>query len=213
MAGLNGKILIQTGKGEISSSALKLASADALMSTLSMLTPGSDSANNSQLECAVVNFKIKDGLASAENGIAMSTSLMNVIGAGTIDLKTEALDIGITPKAKQGVGLNLGQVASLVRLGGTLANPSPKADAEAALKKGLSVGTAVATGGLSLLAEGLLSDGVADDQNPCDIALGKAPVKQAAKEKPVEGKTTVEKTTDTVKDAAGAIGDKLKSLF
>ncbi len=213
MAGLDGKILIQTGKGEISSSALKLASADALMSTLSMLTPGSDSADNSQLECAVVNFKIKDGLASAENGIAMSTNLMNIIGAGTINLKTEALDIGITPKAKQGVGLNLGQVASLVRLGGTLANPSPKADAEAALKKGLTVGTAVATGGLSLLAEGLLSDGVADDQNPCDIALGKAPVKQAAKEKPAEEKNTVEKTTDTVKDAAGAIGDKLKNLF
>lgn len=213
MAGLNGKILIQTGKGEISSSALKLASADALMSTLSMLTPKSDNADSSQLECAVVNFKVKDGLASAENGIAMSTNLMSVIGAGTINLKTEALDIGITPKAKQGVGLNLGQVASLVRLRGTLAKPSPKADTEAALKKGLSVGTAVATGGLSLLAKGLLSDGVADGQNPCDIALGKVPVKQAAKEKPVEEKTTVEKTTDTVKDAAGAIGDKLKSLF
>ena len=213
MAGLNGKILIQTGKGEISSSALKLASADALMSTLSMLTPGSESSENSQLECAVVNFNIKDGIASAENGIAMSTNLLNVIGAGTIDLKTEALDIGITPKAKQGVGLNLGQLAGLVRLGGTLANPSPKADTEATLKKSLSVGTAVATGGLSLLAEGLLSDGVADDQNPCDIALGKAPVKQAAKEKPAEEKSTVEKTTDTVKDAAGAIGDKLKSLF
>lgn len=213
MAGLNGKLLIKTGKGEISSSALKLASADALMSTLSMLTPGADSNENSQLECAVVNFNIKDGIASAENGIAMSTNLMNVIGAGTIDLKTEKLDLGITPKAKQGVGLNLGQVAGLVRLGGTLANPSPKADTEAALKKGLSVGTAVATGGLSLLAEGLLSDGVADDQNPCDIALGKAPVKQATKEKPAEEKGTVEKTTDTVKDAVGGIGDKLKSLF
>ena len=213
MAGLNGKILIQTGKGELSSSALKLASADALISTLSMLTPGSDSSDSSQLECAVVNFNIKDGIASAENGIAMSTNQLSVIGAGTIDLKTEKLDIGITPKAKQGVGLNLGQLASLVRLGGTLANPSPKADAEATLKKGLSVGTAVATGGLSLLAEGLLSDGVADDQNPCDIALGKAPVKQAAKEKPAEEKSTAEKTTETVKDAVGGIGDKLKSLF
>lgn len=213
MAGLNGKILIKTGKGEISSSALKLASADALISTLSMLTPGSENSDGSLLECAVVNFNIKDGIASAENGIAMSTNQLNVIGAGTIDLKTEKLDFGITPKAKQGVGLNLGQLAGLVRLGGTLANPSPKADTEATLKKGLSVGTAVATGGLSLLAESLLSDGVADDQNPCDIALGKAPVKQAAKQKPAEDKSTAEKTTDTVKDAVGGIGDKLKSLF
>lgn len=213
MAGLNGKLLIQTGKGQISNSALELASADALMSTLSMLTPGSKEAEGSQLECAVVNFNIKDGIATAENGIAMSTNQINVIGAGTIDFKTEKLDIGITPKAKQGVGLNLGQLAGLVRVGGTLANPSPKADTQAALKTGLSAGAAVATGGLSLLAESFLSNGVADDQNPCDIALGKAPVKSAAKEKPAEEKSTVEKTTDTVKDAAGAIGDKLKSLF
>ncbi len=213
MAGLNGKLLIQTGKGQISNSALELASADALMSTLSMLTPGSKESEGSQLECAVVNFDIKDGIATAENGIAMSTNQINVIGAGTIDLKTEKLDIGITPKAKQGVGLNLGQLAGLVRVGGTLTNPSPKADTKAALKTGLSAGAAVATGGLSLLAQNFLSNGVADDQNPCDIALGKAPVKSAAKETPAEDKSAVEKTTDTVKDAAGAIGDKLKSLF
>lgn len=213
MAGLNGKILVQAGKGEISSSALKLASADALISTLSMLTPGAKGSDGSLLECAVVNFDIKDGIATAENGIAMSTNQISVIGAGSINLKTEQLDIGITPKAKEGVGLNLGQLAGLVRLGGTLANPSPKADTAATLKKGLSAGAAVATGGLSLLAGNLLSDGVADDQNPCDIALGKAPIKQAAKEKPAEEKSPVEATTDTVKDAAGAIGDKLKSLF
>ncbi|MBL1140940.1 MAG: AsmA family protein [Proteobacteria bacterium] len=213
MAGLNGKLLVQAGKGQISNTALELASADALVSTLSMLTPGAKESDGSLLECAVVNFNIKDGLATAENGIAMSTNHMNVIGAGTIDFKTEKLDIGITPKAKEGIGLNLGQLAGLVRVGGTLTNPSPKADAEGALKTGLSAGAAVATGGLSLLAENFLSNGVADDTNPCDIALGKAPVKSAAKEKPAEEKNAVEKTTDTVKDAAGAIGDKLKSLF
>jgi AsmA family protein len=213
MAGLNGKLLVQTGKGNISNSALELASADALVSTLSMLTPGAKESDGSLLECAVINFNIKDGLASAENGIAMSTNHMNVIGAGTIDLKTEQLDIGITPKAKEGIGLNLGQLAGLVRVGGTLANPKPKADAEGALKTGITAGAAVATGGLSLLAENFLSNGVADDTNPCDIALGKVPVKSAAKEKPAEEKNVVDKTTDTVKDAAGAIGDKLKSLF
>lgn len=213
MAGLNGKLLVKTGKGKISSKALEVAGADALMSTLSMLTPGSNESDGSLLECAVINFNIKDGIATADNGIAMSTNQLNVIGAGTIDLKTEKLDIGITPKAKEGIGLNLGQLAGLVRVGGTLANPSPKADTEAALKGGLSAGAAVATGGLSLLAEGLLNNGVADDTNPCDIALGIAPKTKAAAKKPAEEKSTIEKTTDTVKDAAGALGDKLKNLF
>ena len=214
MATLNGKLLVKTGSGKISSKALELASADALMGTLSMLNPMAEGSDGSLLECAVVNFDIKDGVASAENGIAMSTNQMNVLGGGNIDLKAETLDIGITPKAKEGIGLNVGQLAGLVRLGGTLANPTPKADTGAALKKGLSVGTAVATGGLSLLAEGLLDSSGGDDVNPCDIALGKAPKKTTkTAEKPAEEKSTVEKTTDTVKDAAGAIGDKLKSLF
>jgi AsmA family protein len=211
MAGLNGKLLVKTGAGKISSKAMELASADALMSTLSMLNPMAEGSDGSLLECAVVNFDIKDGIATADNGIAMSTNQMNILGGGNINFKTETLDIGIAPKAKEGIGLNVGQLAALVRLGGTLANPTPKADTEAALKKGLTVGAAVATGGLSLLAGELLDGGSGDAGNPCDIALGKAPKKTA--EKPTAEKNAVEKTTDTVKDAASAVGDKLKSLF
>jgi AsmA family protein len=212
MAGLNGKILIKTGTGKISNTALEVAGADVLTSTLSMLTPGAESSDGSTLECAVVNFDIKDGIATAENGIGMSTNQLNVVGGGSINLKTEELDIGITPKAKEGIGLNLGKLAGLVRLGGTLANPATKTDTEAALKTGLSAGTALATGGLSLLAEGLLTES-SDDIKPCDIALGIMPEKKAVEEKPAEDKSVMEKTTDTVKDAAGAIGDAFKSLF
>lgn len=213
MAGLNGKLLIKTGKGNISNAVLKIAGADILTSTLSMLSPGSKESDGSILECAVVNFDIKDGIAVADKGIAMSTNHLNIIGSGNINLKTEQLDIGITPKAKEGIGLSLDQLAGLVRLGGTLANPAVKADTEAALKTGLSAGAAVATGGLSLLAQGLLSGGSSDDVNPCEIALGIAPKKKAVAEKPAEEKNVLEKTTDTVKDAAGTIGDAFKSLF
>ncbi len=212
MAGLNGKLLVTIGSGKISSKAMELASADALMDTLSMLNPMAEGSDGSLLECAVVNFDIKDGIATADNGIAMATNQMNILGGGSINLKTETLDIGIAPKAKEGVGLNVAQLAALVRLGGSLANPTPKADTGAALKKGLAAGAAVATGGLSLLAGELLDGGSGDDAgNPCDIALGKAPKKTA--KKPSTEKNTVEKTTDTVKDAASVVGDKLKSLF
>ncbi|MFT5396600.1 MAG: hypothetical protein ACI85N_001801 [Gammaproteobacteria bacterium] len=213
MAGLNGKILIKVGNGHISNSALDVASADALTSTLSMLNPtGAEKEDGSTLECAVVNFNIKDGIATADKGIAISTNQINVIGSGSVNLKTEELDIGITPKAREGVGINMSQLAELVRLGGTLANPTPKTDTKAALKAGLSAGAAVATGGLSILAQGLL-DKSSGDENPCDIALGIAPQKETTVEKPAEDKSTVEKATDTVKDAASAVGDKLKSLF
>tara|TARA_R110002095_G_scaffold91330_2_gene79673 strand:+ start:468 stop:2501 length:2034 start_codon:yes stop_codon:yes gene_type:complete len=211
MASLNGKLLITVGAGKISSKVMELASADALMSTLSMINPMAKGSDGSLLECAVINFGITNGIATADNGIAMSTNQINIIGGGNINLKTETLDIGITPKEKEGVGLNVAQLAALVRLGGTLASPTPKTDTKAALKKGLSAGAAVATGGLSLLAGELLDSGSGDDANPCDIALGKVP--KTPVKKPATEKNTVEKTADTVKDAASAVGDKLKNLF
>ncbi|MGB1801125.1 MAG: AsmA family protein [Gammaproteobacteria bacterium] len=214
MAGLNGNILIKTGKGEISSSAMNAASADALMSALSMINPGAEKSDGSLLECAVVNFKIKDGIATAEKGIGIATNQLNIIGGGSINLKTEELDLGITPKARSGIGVNLSQLAELVRLGGTLANPTPKTDTKAALTAGLSAGAAVATGGLSILAQGLFDKSQGEDVKPCDIALGIAPkAKPKTASKSTEEKNAVEKTTDTVKDAVDGIGDKLKSLF
>jgi AsmA family protein len=214
MGGSNGKLLVQTGKGNLSSSALDAASADLLVKTLSMLSPNAE-RQSSSLECAVVNFDIKDGIATADKGIALSTTRMNVMGSGTVNLKTEELDIGITPKARQGVGLSLGKLAVFIRLGGTLANPKPKTDTNVALQSGLAAGAAVATGGLSLLAQGLMDtkDSGSID-NPCDVALGKAPKQtQAATDKPVEEKSAVDKSTNAVKEATGAIGDKLKGLF
>jgi len=214
MAGLSGNILIKTGKGKISSAALNAASADALMSALSMINPGAKKSDENLLECAVVNFKIKDGIATADKGIGISTSQINIIGGGSINLKTEELDIGITPKARAGIGINVSQLAELVRLGGTLANPTPKTDTKAALTAGLSAGAAVATGGLSILAQGLLDKSKGENEKPCDIALGIAPkTKAKTASKASEEKSSVEKTTDTVKDAVDGIGSKLKKLF
>ncbi|MEM6998954.1 MAG: AsmA family protein, partial [Pseudomonadota bacterium] len=212
MAGLNGQLLVTAGKGKISDAAMKAASADVLMKTLSLLKPG-EKNDGSVLECAVVNFKIKDGMATADKGIAVLTQQLNVMGSGTVNLKTEEMDIGVTPKAREGIGISLGQLAELVRLGGTLANPKVKTDTKAALKTSLSAGAAVATGGLSILAQGLL-DKSGSDQNPCDIALGKVTAKSSSTAtKQAESKSAVESTTDKVKESAGALGDKLKKLF
>ncbi len=67
--------------------------------------------------------------------------------------------------------MNLISVAGAAKIGGTLANPTPVIDAENAIRTGLSAGAAVATGGLSLLAQGLFSKSGADPE-PCNTALG-----------------------------------------
>lgn len=209
MAGLNGKLLIKVGEGVITDSVTKALGADVLTETMSMLNPFSKSKEGTDLKCAVVNFDITNGMAKTDQGIAISTNQMNIIGSGAINLESEALDIGIKPEAKEGLGISAGQLASLVRIGGTLANPKPTADAAGALSTGLSVGTAVATGGLSMLAEGLL-DRTTADANPCATALGQKPTTQAKQE---PEKSTTTKAVDAVKDAGGAVTDTLKGFF
>jgi len=206
MAGLNGKLLAKMGKGELKESTTKAATTD----LFSMLNP-SGTREGTLIECGVINFNIKDGIATADKGIAIASNKMNVIGSGTIDLKTEKLDIGITPQAREGAGISVGQLAELVRLRGTLANPKAGVDTMAALKAGAGAGAALATGGLSILAQGLLDKSTADE-DPCATALGKKPTvtKEASKE---PEKSTTTKAVDAVKDAGSAVSDTIKGWF
>jgi uncharacterized protein involved in outer membrane biogenesis len=210
MAGLNGNLVFKMAEGKSTDSISGALGADMLKATFDMLNPASKSSDGTQLLCAVVNFDIKDGIATADKGIAISTSQMDVIGSGTINLKTEALDIGIKPHAKEGVGLSAGQLAGLVRVGGTLANPKPTADVAGMLTTGASATTAIATGGLSLLAQGLFNDSIADS-DPCATALGqKSASTKTATDK---DKSTSNKAVDAVKDAGSAVTDTIKGFF
>lgn len=206
MAGLNGKLLAKIGKGELKDSKTKAAGAD----LFSMLNP-SGTREGTLIECGVINFNIKDGIATADKGIAIVTNKMDVVGSGTIDLKTEKLDIGVTPHAREGVGISVGQLAELVRLRGTLANPKAGIDTMAAFKAGAGAGAALATGGLSILAQGLFDRSTADE-DPCATALGQKPAKTTTASKEPE-KSTTSKAIDTVKEAGSAVSDTIKGWF
>ncbi len=213
---LNGELLVVTGSGKILNSAAETAGSDVVFSALNLVNPMSEKEKHTSMGCAVVKFGIKQGLATTDRGIALHTQRLDVTGSGTIDLKTEALNLAIKPRAREGLGLNVGALVDAVQITGTLAEPSAGVGTEGALTAGLSAGAAVATGGLSLLAQGLFSKS-SDGENPCDIALGKAPVKQAAGEKPAEEKSAVESTVDTAKDAVESVtegaSNLLKGLF
>jgi len=171
MAGLDGKAIIKVAESHIEDGTLDLLGADFITELVNLLNPFSKEKKGTELACAVVNFSIKDGIATADKGIAVRTGKMNIVGDGTINLKNEKLDIGITPKARTGIGMNMADLVGLVRVGGTLAAPSALVDKAAVLEAGLSTGAAVATGGLSVVAEGLIDRATADE-NPCQTALG-----------------------------------------
>lgn len=210
MANLSGKLLIKVDKGVITDSITGALGADAFTELVNMLTPFSQSSDNTQLQCAVVNFDIKNGMATTDKGIGISTNQMNIIGSGVINLETEGLDIGIKTEPKEGLGINAGKFASFVRVGGTLAYPQPTTDLTGALSTGLSVSTAFATGGLSLLAEGLFDRATAD-ADPCATAWGQKSTTTQSTKQPE--KSTTNKAVDSVKDAGEAVSNTIKGFF
>ncbi len=108
------------------------------------------------MSCGALRFVLKDGMATAEKGIAVQTPKMNVVGSGTINLKTEEIDFAVKPEARQGLGINLASVAGMVRATGTLAEPTVGLDKLGAATGALSVGTAIATGGLWMAARAMI---------------------------------------------------------
>jgi hypothetical protein len=216
MAGLNGKVLVKTGKGVLKSKDSDKESDSVMLKTFSNLRPqAQEEEQGTQIECYVMNLDIKDGIAAVDKNIALVTDKMNVTGSGIINFKNEQLDLGVTPEARKGLGINLGNLAELVRLKGTFANPQIGPDTKAALKAGLSAGAAVATGGISLLAQGLFSAATADaDADPCATALGVKPAgKTAAETTQQPAQSTSSGPMEAVKDAGTKIKDTFKGLF
>lgn len=174
MAGLNGDVLLVLGEGRVHSSFVEWLGADLLTQVVEKLNPFGKRDPYTELKCGVVRFAAKDGIASTDKGIAFETTKMTVVSSGTVNLKTEAIDFSLRPEAKQVVGIGAGELFKLLRVRGTLAEPKVGVDELGVGKTALSIGAAVATGGLSFLAEALAKRVMADPR-PCETAKGKTP--------------------------------------
>lgn len=169
MASLNGMLFVKTENGRIDSNALNIVSSD-VMSAL----PGFNSKDDKTLRCGVVNFDIKDGIASAKS-IVFETGGLSAIGVGTVDLREEKLNLVVDPRAKQ---TSLASAAIVpVAITGTFLEPEWALDKAALL--GNTAGTvakgaaAFATMGLSLLVESAAKRAVGsiDKTDYCTPAL------------------------------------------
>jgi uncharacterized protein involved in outer membrane biogenesis len=215
----NGRILVRVGPGRMPNN---LASADLLFETVRLLNPLSTHDPHTAIECVVLNFGVHDGIASTRNGVAVRTDKLTVLGGGVVNLKNERLDIGVQPKPREGTGLNVAALGGdLVRIGGTLSKPVPVADAETVAVAGVKLGAAVATGGLSLLAEGLYDRATAEE-DVCAIALRGAP-RSAAKgtttaesgrtSTPAAHSSALDKASETTKKAVKSTGEAVQGAF
>ena len=172
VGGGNGEVRIVVGAARASGAALD-AGGGAITSILDKANPFRRTDPYTDIRCAVVRLPVRDGIATAQRTIAYETSKVNMVMAGTINLRTEALDLAVRPNVKEGIGIGAGALAELVRVTGTLSDPSVGIDTLGSARAALSVGGAILTGGLSLLGEAALAKATADP-HPCQTALAGA---------------------------------------
>jgi uncharacterized protein involved in outer membrane biogenesis len=211
MAGLNGHFIASMGRGKLPVRYLNLLGADLSSSLLQIVTPNARQTDRAQINCAVCDFNITNGMATGD-AIIIDDPQKTLISSGTLNLKTEALDFGIETKPKGGVGaegtgkinVSLSNVTKPFKVGGTLANPSIGISA---------LRTASIVGRVLFLPGGIPSlfvSGSRGGENPCVEAVKKAK-EQAAKGKTASGEKTTQSETGTPKE--DGFGSKIMNLF
>jgi hypothetical protein len=107
----------------------------------------------SRLECALMLLSLEDGQGTL-NPIMMQSDKIMVVAGGSIDLDTEKIAVEFNTKPREGVGVSADMfVTPFVALRGTLASPTVGVNETGTL---MTAGAAVATGGLSFLAQAAL---------------------------------------------------------
>jgi len=204
----SGNIRFSVRDLDIASRDAAIVSGDVLLQAFRFLNPLASHNSDETIECAEFNFPLRAGRALAATGIGMRTDKLNILGGGEIDFGRETLDLGVSAKAREGFGLNIAGFADFIRIGGTLREPRPTTDAGGALLIGAKVGAAIASGGLSLLAEGLL-DRSQSDLDVCAIAAGTVALPSAS----ARAQSELSNAADTADAAIKRAGKTLQGGF
>ena len=129
LASANGKIGMFMDGGEISRFMMELVALD-LWDAARLKLKGDEQIN---IRCAIADFGVKNGLART-NAFVFDTSVVLVEGGGTINLKTEEMDLKLNPKPKDS---SVASLNSPLYVRGTFGDPKPSPDVGKLAAKGL----------------------------------------------------------------------------
>lgn len=177
---LNGKILAQAGPGEFLNSSASLG--NIFTNVLTSIITFDKTKPSTEFSCAVLNFKVNNGVATANNGIGIEATSVNVLGNGMIDLRNGRIKFTITPQnilPTNPIDMANFSVAQLVQVKGTLSKPDVSLNPAGLLTAGNGVMVAKMAGlgtglpGLAaVVAEQAFGDKSSQQISPCKAALG-----------------------------------------
>jgi len=169
-----GSVLATVGPATLVNS--KTGTDAALVRLAEAVNPFHNVDASTELHCAVLRLPLKSGIATIDRSIAVETNKLGASASGTLDFRNETLDLSVRPQVRQGIQINLAQVAELVRLRGPFNAPTVGVDAVATAQTAAKLAAAMSSGGGGLAALGgsLLAKPAADAGAPCQVALGRA---------------------------------------
>ena len=217
MADLNGYTSVIMSQGRVNNKYIDLIGGDISDNIFRLFNPVKEKKDYTEIKCMVSRFDMNEGLAKSTI-LVFDTNVMNVIGEGKIDLKTEKLDLALKPVPKEGIGgfsLSLSELAKPFKLGGTLAKPSLAIDpTKAAITMGKAIGGIALFGPLGL-ASTLAGKSEAGDTDPCDVAveIARTGVIPSESKENVEEDGEPKTAGETIKDTIKGVGESLKGLF
>jgi len=140
----------------------------------SATNPFRDKDPTTELKCVVVRLPLAGGVARIDRSVAIETQKVGVSVSGTLDLRSESIDLTFKPQLRQGITIDIPQIAELVRLHGPFRHPQVSIDAMASVTTAARIGAAFSTGGLSEIGVALLGAVGRGGAGPCAVALGAA---------------------------------------
>ena len=163
---LDGRYRGYLGSGQLASAGVDLIFSDFLTQLLNTLNPFAKTSKYTQLDCAVLAADVVSGQVEFIPSIA-HTEQVTIFSQGTIDLKTEKIDISFKTKPREGIGISAGAlINSMIKVGGRLTSPAIEIDPAGTITSG---GLAVVTLGISVLAKSV-SDRFLSSPDPCGDA-------------------------------------------
>ena len=164
---LNGQSQITIGSARLASSFMNQAG-DVFITLFDAINPMRKKTNQTTLECAVAYLPVKNGLVTVRDSIGVETDRLNIVLTGSVNLNSEQINLAFYPKEKSGLTMGL-DLASLVRLQGSLVKPQVGINKEAAVGQALALGLGFLTGGASIVAQN--AEGVMNKPHPCREAM------------------------------------------
>lgn len=169
---LDGQLALKGTGGRFSNAGMNLILGDLFGEIVSRIDPTSHQEPYINVECQAGSMTIAEGVINLAPGIALRTHKLDVGLGGTINLGTEALNLVFNTRARKGVGISASKaVTPYVKLGGNFSHPRVGVNAKGVV---ISGGLAMATGGMSIVAEGMWDRWVATAANPCEALSSQA---------------------------------------